>query len=96
MPAPDEQIAAEADVQAALQNLVGKGYESASLTVMRKVPGGTPNPVKGPQQTHREHTIAVSGTLDKSGTVVVRGAAKNPVNQPLPLSTPSPAPAAAS
>lgn len=90
MPAPAEQTAAEADVLATLQNLAGKGYDSADLTVMLTAPGGVPNPAKGPQQTHRQHAIAVSGKL-VNGTVTVKGSARNRVNQPI-LAAPSPSP----
>lgn len=78
MPASASQIAAQALVQTTLENLKGQGLDTASLTVTLKAPGNDPN------RPHRQNLIAVSGSLDAEGTVVVKGNATNRVNQPLP------------
>lgn len=78
MIAPADQTAAEALVQSTLQNLVGQGLDSASLTVMVTAPGNVPN------QPHRNHSITASGKLDKTGTITVQGNSTNRVNQPVP------------
>lgn len=72
-------------VQAALQTLVGQGFDSASLSVSFVITGTVPG------QAHRKLSMATVGVIDNRGDITVDSKGGDPINQP---GAPAHAPAA--